>query len=89
MTASYRRRAAGRAVVAGLLGMTAVVMLGPELLVPSLALVALVYFSHHLAAVLLGHPNVPNPGLAFVIVVNSLVVLAVQVMLVATTFSRA
>lgn len=75
--------------MAGLVGFAGVVLLGPELVVPALAFVALVYFSHHLAAVVRGDPNVPNPSLAFVIVVNSSVVLAVQLLLAASAFSGA
>ena len=44
------------------------------------AMVALVYYAHQLAAVLVGDEMVPYPSLAFVIVVNCLVVLLVQLL---------
>jgi hypothetical protein len=51
---------------------------GPLVAVPVVALVALVYYAHQVAAVLLGDEGVPYPSLALVIVVNAVVVLAVQ-----------
>ena len=48
-----------------------------------IALVALVYYAHQVAAALAGDEHVPYPSLALVIVLNSLVVLIVQVLLVA------
>ena len=63
-----------RATVAGLVGALLVVVFGLVLAVPAVALVALVYYSHRLA----GDETVVDPSLAFVIIVNSLVVLLVQ-----------
>lgn len=64
-----------------MLGLAWVAVSGPALAVPALALVALVYYSHQLAAAIAGDLGVRYPGLAFVIVVNSLVVLTVQLLL--------
>jgi hypothetical protein len=72
--AQARRRTQIAAVAAVLL----VVLLGPLLAVPAVALVALVYYGHQLAAVLLGDDRVPYPALAFVIVICSAVVVLVQ-----------
>lgn len=58
-----------------------VFVFGPVLAVPALALVALVYYAHQLAAVVAGDDRVPYPSLAFVIVVNATVVLFVQALL--------
>jgi hypothetical protein len=76
-----RRRALWRAAVAGLVGLGFVLWFGPTLAVPALALVALVYYGHQLAAVVAGDDRVPYPSLAFVIVVNSAIVLVVQAVL--------
>ena len=56
-------------------------MFGASLALPALALVALVYYVHPLAAALRGEEQIPYPGLALVIVANALVVLAVQLLL--------
>lgn len=76
-----RRVARSRAALAATVGMMAVFLGGPELAIPVLALVALVYWSHHVFAALAGDEEVPYADLAFVIVVNSAVVLLVQVLL--------
>jgi hypothetical protein len=76
-----RRVALSRAALAAVVGLMVVFLGGPELAVPVVALVALVYWGHHLVAVLSGDEKVPHADLAFVIVVNSAVVLIVQVLL--------
>lgn len=81
MALGYVSRARRRAVLAGLVGVCLVFVFGPLLAVPSVALVAFVYYVHHLAAVVAGNEGVPNPSLAFVIVVNALVVLLVQLVI--------
>jgi hypothetical protein len=73
-----RLRARRHAAFAAAAGVWMIVVGGPLLLIPALALVALVYWSHHLVAVAGGDATVPYPDLAFVIVVNSAVVLLVQ-----------
>jgi hypothetical protein len=78
-----RRVARGRAALAAAVGLMAVFLGGPELAIPAVALVALVYWGHHLFAALSGDEEVPYADLAFVIVVNAAVVLAVQVLLFA------
>jgi hypothetical protein len=80
MAFRYQGPARRRAAVAALIGVIIIVVLGPELTVPAAALVALVYYAHQLAAVLAGDEMVPYPSLAFVIVVNCLVVLLVQLL---------
>ncbi len=80
-----RRVALSRAALAGSIGFAFVILGGPELLIPAIALVALVYWGHHLLAALAGDEGVPYPDLAFVIVVNSAVVLMVQVLLFAAS----
>lgn len=82
MAFPWRRVALTRAALAGGVGFLLVTLGGPELLIPALALVALVYWSHHLLAAL-GGEEVPFADLAFVIVVNSVVVLVVQALLFA------
>jgi hypothetical protein len=74
----YESPARRRAALAGLIGACLVLLLGPLLAVPAVALVALVYYVHQLLAVLAGDEAVPHPDLALVIVVNALVVLLVQ-----------
>lgn len=81
MAYRYEGSARRRAGLAGLVGLASVVLFGASLVVPALALVALVYYSHPLAAALRGDEQIPYPGLAFVIVANALVVLAVQLLL--------
>jgi hypothetical protein len=76
-----RRVALSRAALAAVVGLMAVLLDGPELAIPAVALVALVYWGHHLLAVLSGDEEVPYADLAFVIVVNAAVVLLVQVLL--------
>jgi hypothetical protein len=78
-----RRVALSRAALAAIVGLMWVSLGGPEVVIPALALVAIVYWSHHLFAILAGSEEVPNPDLAFVIVVNSAVVLLVQALLFA------
>lgn len=76
-----RRVALSRAALAAVVGLMAVLLDGPELAIPAVALVALVYWGHHLVAVFSGDDEVPYADLAFVIVVNATVVLVVQVLL--------
>ena len=83
-----RRRAARRASAAGLLGIAAVVALGPTWAIPALALVALVYYGHQVVATWNGDETVPYPSLALVVVVNALVVLLVQAILALEGFIR-
>ncbi len=84
MAYRHARLALRRAAMAAALGLVLVGLAGPELLVPALALVALVYWMHPLVAALAGDEGVPNPNLAFVIVVNAAVVLIVQALLFAS-----
>lgn len=80
----FRRRVAlSRAALAATVGLMFVSLGGPELVIPAIALIALVYWSHHLLAALAGDGDVPHADLAFVIVVNSALVLMVQVLLFA------
>ncbi len=74
----FRSHARRRALGAALAALAWVLALGTEVAVPAVALVALVYFAHQVAAAALGDSRVPHPGLALVIVLNSLVVLGVQ-----------
>jgi hypothetical protein len=78
-----RRVALSRAALAAVVGLMAVFLGGPELAIPAVALVALVYWGHHLLAALSSDDEVPYADLAFVIVVNATVVLVVQVLLFA------
>lgn len=78
-----QRKAQRHALLAALVGLAIVVAAGPLLLVPAVALVAVVYWSHHLASVLAGDQEVPYPNLAFVIVVNGSIVLLVQALVFA------
>lgn len=87
MAFRYQGHARRRAVFAALLGLVLVGVFGPLLAIPAVALVAFVYYAHQLVAVLTGDEAVPYPSLAFVIVVNSVVVLLVQVILVLEGFS--
>jgi hypothetical protein len=89
MTFRHRRRATRRAVVAGLVGIGLVVSFGPTLAVPAVALVALVYYVHHVLAVAAGDESVPYPSLAFVISLNALIVLVVQALLLVADVVRA
>jgi hypothetical protein len=81
MAYRYEGSARRRAGLAGLVALTWVVLFGASLALPALALVALVYYVHPLAAALRGEEQIPYPGLALVIVANALVVLAVQLLL--------
>jgi hypothetical protein len=81
MAYRYQGSARRRAGLAGLLGLVWVLLFGAALAVPALALVALVYYSHPLAAALRGDEPIAYPGLAFVIVLNAVAVLAVQLLL--------
>jgi hypothetical protein len=83
MALRWRPVALSRAALAAALGLMSVWLGGPELVIPAIALVALVYWSHHLLAAVGGDEEVPHADLAFVIVVNSAVVLMVQVLLFA------
>ncbi|MDQ4107389.1 MAG: hypothetical protein M3138_01105 [Actinomycetota bacterium] len=83
MAFDRRRVALGRAALAAAVGLMAVFLAGPELAIPAVALVALVYWGHPLLAALSGDEEVPYADLAFVIVVNAAVVLVVQVLLFA------
>jgi hypothetical protein len=83
MTFPKRRVALSRAALAATVGLMWVSLGGPEVVIPALALVAIVYWSHHLLAALGGDEEVPHLDLAFVIVVNSAVVLMVQALLFA------
>jgi hypothetical protein len=87
MAFRFQRSARRRAAVAGVLGLALVVVVGPLLTIPAVALVALVYYGHQLAAVLAGDEGVPYPSLAFVIVVNALIVLLVQVVVFVEGFN--
>ena len=78
MSFPNRRRAIRRSAVAGAAGVALVVLFGSQFVLPGIALVALVYFGHKVAAVLLDEVEVSYPGLAMLISVNALVVLAVQ-----------
>ena len=78
-----RRVALSRAVLAAIVGLMWISLDGPEVVIPAVALVALVYWSHHLLAALAGDEEVPHADLAFVIVVNSSAVLLVQILLFA------
>lgn len=78
-----RRIALSRAALAATVGLMWVSFGGLELVIPALALVAIVYWSHHLLAAFAGDEEVPHPDLAFVIVVNSAVVLMIQALLFA------
>jgi hypothetical protein len=81
--ASARRRAA----LAGTVGVGLIAVFGPLLAVPAVALVALVYYGHQLAAAAVGDEGVRYPNLAFVIVVNALAVLVVQVVIFVEGFN--
>jgi hypothetical protein len=81
MIPRYRRRALQRSVIAGLVGIAAIGAFGPLLAVPAVALVALVYHMHPVMDAFLRDVEVPHLDLSFVIVVNSVVILAVQVLL--------
>ena len=87
MAFRYQRSARRRAAVAAVLGLALVVVVGPLLALPAIALVALVYYGHQLAAVLAGDEGVPYPSLALVIVVNALIVLLVEVLVFAQGFN--
>lgn len=78
MAFRFQDHARRRAVAAGLVGVSLVTLFGPLLVVPAIALVALVYYSHQIAAVMSGDLDVPYPSLAFVIVVNAAIILVVQ-----------
>ncbi|HEX5937627.1 MAG TPA: hypothetical protein VFZ75_08085 [Actinomycetota bacterium] len=70
--------------MAAVLGLIAVVLGGPELAVPAIALVALVYWGHALFSAFAGD-EVQHAELALVIVVNSVVVLVVQALVFAAS----
>jgi hypothetical protein len=79
----YRAHARRRAVLSGLVGASGIALFGAELVVPAVALVAFVYYVHQVVATLTGDRDVPYPSLAFVISLNALVVLLVQLLVVA------
>jgi hypothetical protein len=83
-----RRVALSRAALAAVVGLLAVLLAGPELAIPAVALVALVYWGHHLLAALSGDDDVRYADLAFVIVVNATIVLVVQVLLFGAHLAR-
>ncbi len=78
MAFRFRHHARQRATFAAVVGVAIVAIFGPTLMVPAVALVALVYYAHQLVAAAMGDVDVPYPSLAFVIVVNSVAVLLVQ-----------
>ena len=80
MAFRFRHHARQRAVLAGIVGVIIIVLFGPQLMIPAIALVAFVYYAHQMAAVVVGDDEVPNPSLAFVVVINTLVVLLVKVL---------
>lgn len=80
MAFRFRHHARQRAALAAIVGVIIVAVFGPQLMIPAIALVALVYYVHQMAAVVAGDGEVPNPSLAFVVVINALVVLLVQVL---------
>ena len=82
--ATPRRVVVVRAAMAAVLALIAVVLGGPELAVPAIAFVALVYWGHALVSSLAGD-EVQHADLAFVIVVNAAVVLIVQALLYAAS----
>jgi len=78
MAFRYRAHARRRAAVAALVGLAVIVTFGLQLALPAIALISLVYYAHQVAAAFVGDEEVAHPDLAFVIAVNSLVILAVQ-----------
>jgi hypothetical protein len=82
----FDQHARHRAGLAAVIGVVLVVILGPLLAVPAVALVALVYYGHQVVAVLAGDEQVPYPALALVIVLNAIVVLLVQVTVLVSGF---
>ena len=86
MAFRYQGHARRRAALTAVVGVVVVAVFGPLLAMPAVALVALVYYGHQFVAVLTGDETVPYPNLAFVIVVNSMVVLLVQVVLLLEGF---
>jgi len=78
MSPDYVRAARRRTLAVGVVGVAAVALFGQALAMPALAASALVYYLHQLVAVVLWDVELRHPDLAFVIVVNSLVVLVVQ-----------
>jgi hypothetical protein len=89
MAFRYQGPARRRAAIAGIVGVILIVLFGPLLAVPSVALVALVYYVHQLAAVLAGDEGVAYPSLALVIVLNALAVLFVQLVVFVEGFRLA
>ena len=89
MAYRYQHLARRRTAVAAMAGVSLVAVFGPLLAMPAVALIALVYYAHQVAAVLAGDETVPYPSLALVIVVNCLVVLLVQIMLFMEGFGSA
>jgi len=84
-----RPRAIRRSAFAAAVGVALVVLFGSQFVLPGIALVALVYFGHKVAAVLLDDVEVSYPGLAMLISVNALVVLAVQGIVLVEHFASA
>jgi hypothetical protein len=89
MAFRQRRLALRRAALAAIVGAVLVVLAGPQLLLPALALVTLTYWSHQVIASWDGDDEIPYPSLALVIVVNSAIVLGVQALLFAASFVAA
>lgn len=85
-----RRRAIRRSAVAAAVAVTLIVLFGSQFVLPGVALVALVYFGHKVAAVFLDDEvEVSYPGLAMLISANALVVLAVQGIVLVEHFTSA
>jgi hypothetical protein len=74
----YRGDAVRRTTIAALLGVVLVYLAGPLLMVPAVALVAFVYFVHHVVAAYVLGWEVPHADVAFIISLNSLIILSVQ-----------
>jgi len=89
MAFRFEQNARRRTALAAVFGLGVVVLFGGVLAIPAIALVALVYYAHQLAAVLLGDERVPHPDLALVVVINATVVLLVQLLVFVEGFGRA
>jgi hypothetical protein len=89
MAFRFEHNARRRTALAAVVGVGVVVVFGGLLAIPAIAFVALVYYAHQLAAVLLGDERVPHPDLALVVVINAAVVLLVQLVVFVEGFGRA
>ncbi len=67
--------------MAALVGLAWVVLAGPEVAVPAIALLALVHVGGRLREAARGEAVMVHPDLALVIVANAVAVLAVQLLL--------